>query len=289
MRSTTTFLTAGVLLLLLNTACTYFDPSRQDDAVARVGDHYLGREEVNKVLNENLSTQDSLVLVNNYINEWAKDRLLFERARINISEEKQEEFEELVSQYRADLYINAYKEALVNSTMDTVVSNEALEAYYEENGENFHLNEDLVKLRYLSVAPEFTGLDEVREKFRRFDQDDIEDLRENALKYKFYSFNDSAWVRVSEVLRKIPVIDADNKDRYLKNSQFLELSDSLGVYLVAVGKVLKRTETAPLEYVAPTIKKIILNKRKLEFIRTLEQDLLNEATSNKEFEIITEQ
>ncbi|WP_224489544.1 peptidyl-prolyl cis-trans isomerase [Robertkochia flava] len=275
-----------LLALLALFSCTYLKKVEEDDAVARVGEQYLLRDDLEGVLNGNISAEDSLVVVNNYINEWAKDQLLFERARINISEVKQAEFEELVSQYRADLYINAYKEALVNKGMDTVVSQAELVAYYEANKHNFRLNEDLMKLRYISIPKDFNGLDEVKKAFEEFKDEDIALLRNKALKFRFYTFDDSTWVRGSEVVKKIPVLTPDNKDEYLKKSQFFELSDSLGVYLVAVKDVLKRTETPPLDYVEPTIKKILLNKRKLEYIRTLEQELLDEATRDKEFEIL---
>ena len=272
--------------MLIFSSCTYLKNAEDEDAVARVGEHYLLRDELKNALNGALNAEDSLVVVNNYINEWAKDQLLFERARININEGKQEEFEELVSQYRADLYINAYKEALVNKGMDTVVSREDLVAYYEANKHNFRLNEDLLKLRYISIPKDFTGLEGIRQAFETFDETSVDLLRSKALKFRFYTLNDSTWVRVSEVVKKIPVLTADNKNEYLKKSQIFELSDSLGVYLVAVKDVLKRTETPPLDYVEPTIKKILLNKRKLEYIRTLEQELLDEATRDKEFEIL---
>ncbi|WP_224483683.1 peptidyl-prolyl cis-trans isomerase [Robertkochia aurantiaca] len=274
-----------LLIVISFSSCSYFNQQEIKDPVARVGENYLVKEEIDKLLNGGISSGDSAVLVNNYINDWARKQLLLDRARINLSENKQQQFEELVAQYRADLYINAYKEALVARSMDTAIAQEELERFYEENKENFKLNEDLVKLRYLSVSPDFTNLQTVRERFRNFSPEDQEALREMALKFKFYSFNDSVWVRTSEVIQKIPVINTDNKDEYLKKSQFFELSDSLGVYLVAVNEVLSRNNTAPLSYVEPTVRKIILNKRKLEFLRTLEKELLDEATRNNDFQV----
>ncbi|MBL7472532.1 peptidyl-prolyl cis-trans isomerase [Robertkochia sediminum] len=278
-------LVAAVAAAIAQTACNYIATPDAEGAVARVDEHYLLRSELDPAYNGALSPEDSMVVVNNYINEWAKDQLLFEKAQINLSEEKQEAFERLVTQYRADLYINAYKEALVNKGMDTAVSRQELETYYEANKNNFMLNEDLVRLRYISLPVDFTGQGDIADALKRFGEDDVQQLQERALKFKFYSLNDSAWVRVSEVVRKIPVLTVDNKDDYLKKSQFFELSDSLGVYLVAVEDVLKRTETPPLDYVEPTIKKILLNKRKLEYIRKLEEELLDEATRDKVFEV----
>jgi hypothetical protein len=87
------------------------------------------------------------------------------------------------------------------------------------------------------------------------------------------------------VVDKIPVITSENRDQLLKKSNFIELKDSLGVYLMQINDVLLRNDTAPLEYVKPTIDQIVINKRKLEIIRELEKDITKDAIKNKQFEI----
>lgn len=49
--------------------------------------------------------------------------------------------------------------------------------------------------------------------------------------------------------------------------------------------LLKRQEIAPIEYVKPTLRQIIINQRKLEFVRKLEKDIINDAITKKQFEI----
>jgi hypothetical protein len=77
----------------------------------------------------------------------------------------------------------------------------------------------------------------------------------------------------------------DNEDRYLKKSQFFELEDSLGVYLAKVIDVRKMNDIAPLSFVQPTIRQVLLNRRKLDFIRKLETEIIDEATKENEFEV----
>ncbi|MBV1923083.1 MAG: peptidyl-prolyl cis-trans isomerase, partial [Flavobacteriaceae bacterium] len=72
-------------------------------------------------------------------------------------------------------------------------------------------------------------------------------------------------------------------------SNFTQLQDSLGVYLVKIEDILLTNDIAPLIYVEPTIKQIILNKRKLELIKNLERDITKDALKNKKFEIYTNQ
>lgn len=241
--------------------------------------------DLDKVLPDNISTEDSTIFANNYIQDWAQQQLMLSRAKLNIPDIKQQEFEDLVKQYRADLYINAYKEGLVAKSMDKQVSHSELESYYEDHKENFKLNEPLVKIRYINVGNDYDDIEELRAAIRRFNEEDKSLLNSLALTFKSYSLNDSTWVKSSSIMQKLPKITKENSGNYLKKSHFFELSDSLGVYLVTVNEVLERNDIAPLEYVEPTVRKIILNKRKLDFIKNLERELLNEATGNKEFEI----
>ncbi|WP_254504077.1 hypothetical protein [Aquimarina spinulae] len=65
----------------------------------------------------------------------------------------------------------------------------------------------------------------------------------------------------------------------------MQLRDSTGVYMVKIKDVLKRNEIAPIEYIKPTIRQIILNKRKLELIKKIEKDITRDAVENKQFEV----
>jgi len=91
-------------------------------------------------------------------------------------------------------------------------------------------------------------------------------------------------VQVTTVTDKIPVLQNDKAQQLLKKSNFIELQDSLGVYLVQIKDVLLRNEIAPLSYIKPTIEAVILNKRKLEIIKNLEKDILQDAIKTKNFE-----
>ena len=53
---------------------------------------------------------------------------------------------------------------------------------------------------------------------------------------------------------------------------------------MTVKEVLKRNDIAPMSYITPTIKQIILQKRKLELLRKIEVDLLNDAIKKQYFE-----
>jgi hypothetical protein len=257
-------------------------------ALARVGDVFLFVDEVSPLLNESMTPQDSASFVTNYINNWAAKQLLLSKARINLPEEKLQEFEQLVSNYRTDLYTRAYKEALVQEKEDTTISRNQLERFYEDEKENFKLKEKLVQLRLVELPKQFLNKEEVSTRLRRFNEDDMDYLDSVGVQFRKLNFNDSIWVPVSRVIREIGPLNYENEHSYLKKSQFFELEDSLGVYLAKVGDVLEINDIAPLKYIEPSIRQVLLNRRKLDYIRKLEIEIIDEATKKNEFEVFDE-
>jgi hypothetical protein len=276
---------SAVLVTFLFSCNSFLKSDANKEPLARVGDTYLYWDEVAVVLGNTITKKDSASKVANYINNWATKQILLEKAKINLPDEKISEFEQLVSNYRKDLYARAYKEALVNQVQDTVITEEDLRRFYEEEKENFKLKEKIIKLRFIQLPLQFLNTKEVTESLRRFNEEDIRYLDSIGVQFKKLNFNDSLWVPVSRVIDEIPPLNFDNEDRYLKKSQFFELEDAMGVYLTKINDVLDVNEIAPLSYVEPRIRQVLLNRRKLDYIRKLETEIIDEATKEKVFEI----
>lgn len=253
--------------------------------MARVNDSYLYEEDIKTLVSDNMSKDDSTFIVNGFINRWATQLLLVDGAERNLSEAQQENYQKLVDQYKKDLYTKAYLEALVNKSIDTAITSEETQEVYEANKETFKLNEELVRFRYITLPNNAINEDEIKERFKRFNQEDKHYLDSISMQFKSYSLNDSLWIQTSQIVNKIPAVNSENKKELLKKSNFIQLKDSLDLYLVQIKDVLFQNDIAPLEYVKPTIDQIIINKRKLELIKKLETDITKDAIKNKQFEI----
>lgn len=94
-------------------ACDFFKPTDDREPVARVGENYLYHEDIEDLVVESISPEDSAQIVSSYINRWATQQLLLDGAELNLSEDKQADFDRLVQQYKNDLYTKAYLDALV--------------------------------------------------------------------------------------------------------------------------------------------------------------------------------
>ncbi|MBR9915643.1 MAG: peptidyl-prolyl cis-trans isomerase [Algicola sp.] len=273
------------MVLLTLVSCDFFKQTDDRVPVARVGENYLFQEDIEELVQEGTPADDSTQIVSSFIQRWATQQLLLAGAERNLPEEKQADFNKLVSQYKNDLYTKAYLEALVKKSIDTSVNQaEALEVY-KANQETFKLNEELVKFRYITIPQNAINEAEIKERFRRFDAEDKVYLDSISVQFKSYSLNDSIWVKASQITERISVLNSENKKELLKKSNFVQLKDSLDLYLMQIKDVLSQNDLAPLEYVKPTIQQIVINKRKLELIKQLEKDITKDAIKNKQFEI----
>ncbi|WP_317041691.1 peptidyl-prolyl cis-trans isomerase [Winogradskyella sp. J14-2] len=266
-------------------SCDFFKKSDSREPIARVNETYLYKEDIESLVPIGTSKEDSLVIVNSYINRWARQLLLMDGALLNLSEEKQEEFLKLVEQYKSDLYTKAYLEALVKKNIDTVVNPDEAEVFYQANKESFKLNDDLLQLRYISLPLNPIDFDTIKNRFKRYKPKDRRYLDSISIQFKSYSLNDSIWVKFSQVVDKVPVVTQESKDQLLKKSNFLQLKDSINLYLMHVNDIRKQNDYAPLEYVNKSIKQIVINKRKLELIKQLEKDITKDAIKNNKFQI----
>ncbi|WP_422861072.1 peptidyl-prolyl cis-trans isomerase [Flagellimonas sp. W118] len=274
-----------IILLFLGSCSSIFREKAEKEPLARVGDSYLYKEDVASLIRDDMSAQDSALFVTNYINNWASVQLLLSKSKINLSEEELAAFDRLVEDYRAELYTRAYVEALVLQAQDTAVTTSQLRSYYEREKDNFKLNEKLVQLRFVTLPSQFLDKDEVITKMKDWEESDKNYLDSIAVQFKKIHFNDSIWVSASRVIEEIPALTSLNEANYLKKSQFFELEDSLGVYLGRVKEVLEVNDIAPFEYISPDIKQLILNRRRLDYVKRLKTEIIDEATQKNEFEV----
>ncbi len=285
-RRVTLFAVTFILLgFFLGSCSSYFKKNEDVQPLARVGENYLYEEDVAIYLTDGMSESDSASFVNNYITTWASKQLLLSKAKINLQEDELRKFDALVDDYRTDLYTRAYKEALVAQGSDSLVSQEQLTRFYEEEKENFKLKDRILRIRFVSLPKNFLNKEEVGQRLKSFSKEDISYLDSIGVQFKKLHFNDSIWVRASRVVAEIPPINFENQDRYLKKSQFFELEDSIGVYLGKIEEVKDLNDIAPLSFVAPTIKQVLLNRRRIDYLRKLETEIIDEAIRDKEFEV----
>lgn len=272
-------------LIFLFLSCELSTSAKNGFPLARVNDEYLMLDDVDFSEMQGIRTEDSLLHVQTVIRNWATQQLLIDGARINLGEEQQTHFRELVKQYETDLYTSAYVEALVKRNLDTTLTQEELTATYNQNKELFVLKEDLIKLRYINIESNMSNSQEIKRRFKRYSSEDKTHLDTISIQFNSFFLNDSIWIKADKVISKIKPLQKGFNKLLLKKSNFIQLNDSLELYLIKINEVLAPGMQAPMEYVLPTLRQIIINKRKLILINQLKKEIVNDAINNKKFEI----
>ena len=273
------------VMLLLFTSCDLSKSKPKGLPIARVNDTYLMAKDIDLSEFEGLSSKDSLLQFQIVVRNWATQQLLTDGASLNLEEKQQAEFEKLIQQYRTDLYNSAYLEALVKRNLDTSITNTELSLTYNQNKELFVLKENLLKLRYVNIESNISNSKEIKQRFKRYNAEDQAILDTISIQFNSFFLNDSIWIKADQVVSKIKPLQKGFNKVLLKKPNFIQLNDSLELYLIQINEVLASGSQAPIEYVLPTLRQIIINKRKLKLIGQLKNEIVNDAIKNKKFEI----
>ena len=275
----------SVVLLGVLISCDQWTNVDQDALVARVGSHYLYHSDIERQLPVNISQEDSILLTQSAINTWAKKHLLYDQAVFNLEQSSQAVLNALVEDYRLDLWARTYKESLVKSVIDTIVDPSLMRSYYEENQFNFALKENVLQARVIGLSKTATNLDEVSIRFQQNKEEDKQYLDSLRIQFTSYQNSDSIWYTKRSFLEQFPSIPVLSFDNYLKKPHFFFIEDSIEVYLLWVSDYRLRNENAPFQLVENTIRKIVFNQSKLEFIKQFDQEILQDAIQANKFEI----
>jgi len=274
-----------ILVCILFISCDFLGLQKKDipvrKPIASVHNNNLYTEDIKLLIPKNIEKNDSLVFTRSIINSWAVKQLLLKKAEDNNTQNDNSEINNLVKDYRQALLINGYKERLIKQQLDTLIEQQEIIDYYKLNSKNFRLNEELIKTRYLHFSNDLIDRKEVVKSFKKGTIEDLEELEIKQLTFKQMMLNDSVWTPLENILLKIPF----SRINLLKKTKLLQKEDSLGLYLVTIKDVLLRNQIAPLSYIKPTIKQMILHQRKLQLIRDIEKIIVKDAIQNKIFKI----
>jgi hypothetical protein len=271
--------------LIIFAACGNFNHSAKRIPVAEVGKVVLYYDEMPQLIQRGINDADSAALIHNYINKWAKRQLLLQKAEANLSSDLKNQINKELEDSRTNLVIYQYQRQLILEKMDTTISETELENYYSTNENSFVLGSNIIKALFIKIPVETPDLSKIKSLARSNEQNDLQQLETYCYQFaeKFDDFNEE-WIPMDRLALELQK-DIENEESFLKRNTFMETSDSASVYLVSIRDYRLRSTTAPFEYVKNDIKRIIWNKRRLEFIQSLENGIYNEALRENSFKI----
>ena len=268
-------------LCLFLESCSNFSNNDSNNLVARAGEYFLYEDD----LPNYVSSDDSLIKISNFIETWAKEKVLYDLSIINLSQLKRAEIDELVNNYRVDLYINSYKDLIVNSRIDSIVTNEQIDSFYSMNLNNFKLNENLVKYRYVKVPDDNLNINRIRRYILRMSEQDRYFLDSLNFQFADLKLDDSIWFTERDVIASINFINQSNKSRYFIKNRLFTIDESNYTNFFIVDDMLKSGNIPPKSYLYDRIKATIINQRKLDILKSINKEILNDALKSRKYEV----
>ncbi len=260
------------------------EEGNEDKVVAEAGMKKLYLSEIAAVIPNDAEPEDSAALADDYIQKWIKQRLLLKKAEDNLSSELKNVNREL-EEYRNSLIIFRYKNELMAQKMDTTVSEDQIKNYYLQHTDNFKLNKNIIKAIYLKIPAALANPDFLKDLAGNLSAHEMTEIRDYCIQYaRNYGIYTDDWVELDAVMQNIPV-SIDNPAQFLKQHQFVEYADSSDYYLLAIHDYLLKNEQAPVEYVQESIKSLILNRRKIDFLREIDDMIYREGVNRNSFKI----
>jgi len=272
-------------LLLAIFSCSTYHSDNAGDLIATVGDKYLYLSDIPDFFSYELSEKDSATIAKKYIQKWIKKQLILQKAELNLTVAKQREVNKQLEETKASLIIYQYEQEMIKQKLDTIVTENEIEAFYRENPSNFILKQNIVKALYVKLSIDAPNLNKVKQWYKSNNDEDLTQLESYCYQYaeKFDYFNEE-WIYFDKLLKELPVIIPD-QERFLKRNNYIETQDSLYHFFVHLRDHTLKGAVSPVEFVENDIKTIILTNRKIEFLKELENNIYNDALNRNEFEI----
>ena len=263
----------SLTLLLLTVSCS--PPGEESPLVARVYDRELHEADLAGIAPPGLAPDDSLTLLDNYVEQWIRQAVILSKAEKNVTEDFSRELQE----YKNSLLAYAYERQVLDQILDTVVTPAQIREYYENHKADFPLKNSIVKAVYV-VAPVKSPVVAKLKKIivrSQFGESDILDLEETASRNGFTGYYDAeTWIPFYTLQAAVPVT-AYNEQLFLKNNRSITLSDDSLFYAARILNYRVSDDVSPLEVQRDNIRALILNHRKTEALNKLRSDLLKEA------------
>lgn len=274
------YLTLIATCFLVSCTTAEEETDKDDTELAKVFSKKLYLSELEGMIPEGSSKEDSTKIINAETERWARESLLMQEAEKNIPQDLN--IDDLVRDYRSSLIRHNYERFLVETQLDSIISKDELNAYYEKNKEQYQLPTNILRCYLMKIPKTAKNLEQLRDWWRSTKVEDYKNMKDYAAQNaEFYMLEDTVWYQINDVKAQLP------QGTNVNVNQNLTQTDSEFHYFFKVLEMKSKKEIAPLAYIQEQAKKVILHKRKRELLEKRKEELYYRETSKNNVQIYT--
>ena len=136
------------------------------------------------------------------------------------------------------------------------------------------MNDAVVRVNYIKLKKEVPYLWKVQRLFKKEDEESKLSLEDYCYQFADDYYLDDSWLSVDDIFKVLP---DSYTPRNLHKGKSIEFADDDYYYFLHVKKYISKGSVSPLEMVSNQIHSIIINKRKIDFLKNVEMDLYQNA------------
>lgn len=140
----------GLIIILLISSC-HNKIEQKGEIVATVHGRNLYKTDLQSIVYEGISYNDSVIRAKSFIDKWIRNQLLLHQAKNNL-DAQQLDFSKRLEEYHNSLVINKYETELIKQNLDTEVTSSQIEEYYNSHTNEFILNRNIVRIASVSIS-----------------------------------------------------------------------------------------------------------------------------------------
>ncbi len=243
-----------------------------------VDGRYLYMDELENLVPQGSSKEDSTLIVSEYVRKWVTEVLMYNQAKRNISNE--EEIDRLVEEYRKTLVIHQYQQNLVKENLGKDLSDSVMQDFYNQNKSKFTLNNAVIKGVYIKVPVGAAHYSDLQGWFVYYNAKSVQNIEnysvKNAVSYEYFG---DKWVYLFDIIKNTP-IKVEDQNNFVATNKYIEVKDSAFCYLMRITAALPSGGIEPYEMAKSEIQTILTNKQRIEFIRNLENKMYQDAVDD---------
>lgn len=263
-----------------------FKSASNGEYLVKVGDEVLLYEDLESFMGNLKGNQDSAEIVGIYIQNWAKSRLIAQKAKDKIDSKSQERITAKTLDYEIALLQNWYEDNEINFSLDTLILAEEISKYYQDYQSNFILHEPILKYRLVKTDLKVESEQKLKTLLPTNDAEKMSSLIEICVNESFfYNLNDSVWQEQSSMLSELPS-SLQNNVRFGDVNAVQMLKDENYKYFLLIRKFTNAGEQSPLEYEEGKIKSLLLIKRKQQYLSDFYDNLYENAVKDGKIKIM---
>lgn len=252
--------------------------------MARIGTHILYQSEIDDIMPEGISAEDSIAMVREYINSWALNELMLRKAKSQLSNSDKNINKE-IEDFKKNILTFRYEKLYIEERLDTLVTEKEIKDYYEEHKKHFTVESSIIKGRIVRISSNSPYYEMIQDAFSRAGATPSVDAKESFLSFteKFVDFGDK-WADIVSTSKEIGVEPNTFEKQIVVGSSYEMDIDGMH-YLVYINDYVKAGAITPIDYNSDKIRQTIISKRKQDLVTTLKNEVLSEATTTNQLKI----